>query len=101
MRYLLTTLLFLTTLHWSLSMPSSGSLQRLARIVLPFGRQSSSLARSLESPANLARRVPEDMDFEDEDENIAKRQFDDYGHMRFGRNAPSFQDYGHNTKYGK
>lgn len=100
MNVLLTAALLLAALHMSCSLPANGPLQRLARIVIPGGRSNSNLARSLESPSQLARRVSEDVDFEDEDENIAKRQFDDYGHMRFGRNSPKFDDYGH-TRFGK
>lgn len=101
MNYPLVTILLLTGVCLYASVASTSSLHRLARIASAGGRQTSSLARSLDgSGSSLARRVSEDVDFEDEDENIAKRQFDDYGHMRFGRNAPKFDEYGH-MKYGK
>ncbi|XP_054710910.1 drosulfakinins-like [Uloborus diversus] len=97
-----------------------GPLQRLARLVMPYvggpgGRHSLALARSLDT-SSLARRhggeaeVPDvgltDFDDEESENVIGKRQFDDYGHMRFGRSTKpearekKFDDYGH-MRYGK
>ncbi|CAL8113844.1 unnamed protein product [Orchesella dallaii] len=45
--------------------------------------------------------IDDDDMFVDEDGYIQKRQYDDYGHMRFGkRNPKDFDDYGH-MRFGK
>lgn len=38
--------------------------------------------------------------FLDEDNQLQKRQYDDYGHMRFGKRQNDFDDYGH-LRFGK
>ncbi|KFM72895.1 hypothetical protein X975_11474, partial [Stegodyphus mimosarum] len=99
MKCLGTVSVLIMMLHISMALQSS-QLQRLARLVLPYvgtpaGHHSLALARSLDGYSSLTRRQgePEIMDtgmndFEDEDaESINKRQFDDYGHMRFGRST--------------
>lgn len=118
MKHLRTICLLLVVLHLSAAAYPSSQIQRLARLVMPYvggNHHSLALARSLDSSSSLARRHNNDdsssqdvgaTDFEDEDvESISKRQFDDYGHMRFGRNAggvphKKFDDYGH-MRYGK
>ncbi|XP_035712621.1 callisulfakinin isoform X2 [Folsomia candida] len=48
-------------------------------------------------------RLDDDDLFAEDENNFRKRQYDDYGHMRFGkRNQPSkdFDDYGH-LRFGK
>ncbi|GFQ77535.1 uncharacterized protein TNCT_388621 [Trichonephila clavata] len=115
MKHLRTVCLLLVALHLSAAAYPPAQLQRLARLVMPYvggNHHSLALARSLDS-SSLARRHNEDSasqdmgatDFEDEDiDGVSKRQFDDYGHMRFGRNAgmtqKKFDDYGH-MRYGK
>uniref|UniRef100_A0A482ZAX7 U21-Austrotoxin-Ht1a_1 n=1 Tax=Hickmania troglodytes TaxID=489260 RepID=A0A482ZAX7_9ARAC len=120
MKYLWLATILLLTIPLATSYPP-GQLHRLARLVMPYagrgeGRHSLTLTRSLYGSSPLTRRQgggegePEVSDagltdFEDEDtETVSKRQFDDYGHMRFGRNSgglhKKFDDYGH-MRYGK
>ena len=47
----------------------------------------------------------DDDDLQSDDDNfVQKRQYDDYGHMRFGKRSPTgskdFDDYGH-LRFGK
>ncbi len=49
------------------------------------------------------QQLDDDDVFTEDENNFRKRQYDDYGHMRFGkRNQPSkdFDDYGH-LRFGK
>jgi len=50
----------------------------------------------------LRKNVGDDDDvFADDETYLQKRQYDDYGHMRFGkRNPKDFDDYGH-MRFGK
>ncbi|KAF8764970.1 Callisulfakinin like protein [Argiope bruennichi] len=115
MKHVKTICLVLVVLHLSAAAYPSSQIQRLARLVMPYvggNHHSLALARSLDASSSLARRHNDDSsqdvgatDFEDEDvDSVSKRQFDDYGHMRFGRNAgvphKKFDDYGH-MRYGK
>ena len=60
----------------------------------PFSRPPAEGAEIVH-PASPDFEDPDKMDFHEND----KRQFDDYGHMRFGKRA-DFDEYGH-SRFGR
>ncbi|KAL0273862.1 UNVERIFIED_CONTAM: hypothetical protein PYX00_006444 [Menopon gallinae] len=69
-----------------------------------MGTASSSKSRHLERRHHLGRLpVANDILIQARADVIGKRrqeQFDDYGHMRFGKRGESSEDYGH-MRFGK
>lgn len=63
---------------------------------------SKTKLRGLDRRLQYARMpVSNDFLFDEKDEVVGKRQeFDDYGHMRFGKRGEESDDYGH-MRFGK
>ncbi|XP_067141344.1 uncharacterized protein Dsk [Centruroides vittatus] len=94
----------------------TSQLQKLAKMVLSYINKSKNQETAkplidLHRPNGSESEDDEEMDggwidFEDGDEEVknVKRQYDDYGHLRFGRNAKGmakkYDDYGH-MRFGK